>query len=98
MDKLTIDGEEVIRFRLRSDEDGGLVLVTMVPDGNGEYFEHREWIGHGIFQDGVNPPVRPNKRQRDAAQNEARTRYAAMTESDIRERVNRARQQSESKA
>lgn len=94
MEKLTIDGVEVTRWRERSDRDGGMVIVTLIPAGNGEYFAHREWRGHGIRHLG-GVQFMPSESERTVAQNEARAFYGAMTQSDIRRRVALAREQNE---
>jgi hypothetical protein len=71
-----------IQYQARADKDGGLVTVTLVPDGLGGYFEHRSW--HGV---GIRNGQRPSDAERLAAQDEARQMFAAMDQAEIDRRA-----------
>ena len=87
MKKVTLaDGTECTRFLERADQDGGLVLVHMVPDGNGGWFAHRHWIGHGIR---AGRP--PNSAERRAGQDAARQAFEQMDIAEIGRRAAMAR-------
>lgn len=96
MRELEIDGKKITVFATRNDQDGGIITCTIVPAGDGSYYEYRTWEGRGIklaAEDYPGDDARDPKEveaEKLAAQEAALAKFYAMSDEEIASRATSA--------
>ena len=81
MKQVKVDGQTLHVFAERNDEDGGIITNTLVPAGDGTYYNHRAWVGHG---------VEGTPAQKAAAQERALADFHTLSEAELAARAKHA--------
>ncbi len=90
MKTINVDGVDIL-FHMEQTGDGGMVISTLVPMTQpNEYRTFREWIGKGITTLPDGTVVQPTPAETEAARDQARAVYNALTVAEARARADKA--------